>query len=874
MLCKRIDLKDERREIFMGLLCFEIKEIPDLSLNKYQSLSNSGVEGVLKRHSSFLRQWHGICMESKTSFHLLYVFLPNEKLGKRMKLYFMIQGENDSIKNVKPLIEKSPLSDFYQFVKCEIPLIYFNACTTLVKNERIAEIFNPLSSTTKSIHYVPKWEMNVDCRLYDMFKIMDVIGLSYKTNEPCGYRIDLYPASLMSETREKFSPVLKSLRGENDIKLINNNSNNKRDSYVNDICKEYEDWLGNIETSPHFRINIYGFAGNQFLSKVLLNAVGSEAISKGDFSIAPIKADSDGSIFTLSRMLIQADSYCFYPKIAVLNTWSTSFLLEEVEPFFRLPVLFDGEHIELPRETAPTLFENGIYLGTDNNGFPVKFPVEDLPRHAFFTGTPGSGKTNTMLHIATELKKKNIPFLVLEPAKKEYRALLGSELMKDVYLFSPHLQSYFPLKMNPFEFPRGVRLSDHINSLLEVFQGSFVLEGPTFKFLSSSIQKSYKDLGWDIEDVNENIDLQYPTIEDVYNNLEKEIEKSSYDSELKGNVRAFLQVRLGGLMELDAGEIFNTSISTLKPEAWLYSSTIVELEVLNEQTKNFFVLLVCHYILETLRVNPQEGINPETNQLLPVRHAIFIEEAHNIIAPNSQQSSSDSIDPKISATAYIIKMLAEVRALREAIIIADQLPTALADEVTKNTGLKLVHRLTAQDDREQIGSAISASSLQLEQVASFTKGKALIYYEKAQKPYEIQIAKWEEPKISYNFANDKELYHNIASRKVISTSINYAFDSWIEMHVYPIGNKIIDMQIKHESKESTHYADKVLFESKMKLILNDYKKIKKKYYRLNDLWCLDINHFQGDNYIFQLSEDVKIYFNMLDDLLIKMGFEI
>ena len=42
--------------------------------------------------------------------------------------------------------------------------------------------------------------------------------------------------------------------------------------------------------------------------------------------------------------------------------------------------------------------------------------------------------------------------------------------------------------------------------------------------------------------------------------------------------------------------------------------------------------------------------------------------------------------------AYIVKMLAEVRALREGIIIADQLPTAMAPEVIKNTNIKLIHR--------------------------------------------------------------------------------------------------------------------------------------------------------------------------------------
>ena len=72
-------------------------------------------------------------------------------------------------------------------------------------------------------------------------------------------------------------------------------------------------------------------------------------------------------------------------------------------------------------------------------------------------------------------------------------------------------------------------------------------------------------------------------------------------------MRAFLQVRLGGLMERDAGELFNVGTSTIKPERWLNISAIVELEVLGEQAKNFFVLMVCHYILESLRANPKGG---------------------------------------------------------------------------------------------------------------------------------------------------------------------------------------------------------------------------------------------------------------------------
>ena len=36
---------------------YELKKIPDLSLAKYQSLEEMGVEGVLQKHGAFLRQW-------------------------------------------------------------------------------------------------------------------------------------------------------------------------------------------------------------------------------------------------------------------------------------------------------------------------------------------------------------------------------------------------------------------------------------------------------------------------------------------------------------------------------------------------------------------------------------------------------------------------------------------------------------------------------------------------------------------------------------------------------------------------------------------------------------------------------------------------
>ena len=814
----------------MSIYSFKLNEIPDLSLNKYQSLSSSGISGVLERHRAFLRQWYGLCKESQSSLHLLYCFNPEDSAGQRLSVYFLLQGDDDRIKSMIPMLNQSLLSDFYHFEPCDLPEIYFDAGATLIKKEREAFITSSSSYAQKEIHYVPKWEVNHHSRLYNLFTMMKTASMAYQ-QKPCAYRIDIYPSSLSSQTRDILTPVIKELQGDHDIQLLNNHYHSS-DDYSNYVKRECEDWLSKVESSPVFRVNMYGFAQNDFLAKALLNTAASEAIEKGDFTIAPIRNDVDGYCSLLSRLSSKPNDYCS-SSIAKLKSWATTYTLEEVEPFFRLPVLYDGENIDIPKETKPKYEKNGINLGEDEHGHAVYFPTNDLTRHAFFTGMPGSGKTNTMLHLISELKKKNIPFLVLEPAKKEYREMLLKKEMKDVYLFSPRLASSFPLRMNPMAFPKGVSLNDHINALLEVFKGSFILEGPTYKFLSGAIVRSYTNLGWDIEDINHG-DFEYPTLNDVYHIIEDEINATTYTEDYKGNVRSFLQVRLGSLMERDAGELFNTSVSTLNPEDWITRSAIVELEVLNEQAKNFFVLLICHYILETLRAHPL------TDPSVDVRHALFIEEAHNIIASSSMQTSSDSIDPKVSATEYLTKMLAEVRALKEAMIIADQLPTALAIEVTKNTGLKLVHRLTAQDDRELIGSTISASPLQNEQMATLSKGKTLIYHEKTQKPYLVQIHQWQKLKSKIDFSNDHELYHSMIKRDVIPIAILSALDSFNEKYIQTLKDDVMNLLEDYNHIDFGNELAVKELELKKLIVTEQGNKILRKLEKLYQLWMIDL----------------------------------
>jgi hypothetical protein len=465
--------------------------------------------------------------------------------------------------------------------------------------------------------------------------------------------------------------------------------------------------------------------------------------------------------------------------------WPTSFTHDEIAPFFRFPALFEGEVIQIPKETAADPEATGLSLGRDASGHGVFFPASKMNKHAFVCGVPGSGKTNTMLHLASSLwKEYGIPFMALEPAKKEYRALLNDPGMKDVMLFSPNAGTVLPVAVNPFEFPTGLTLSEHISALMQVFSGAFEVLGPVWYYLNMAIETAYLRLGWKYDTINDG-GLDYPILADIIEIYKEGVESSSYDGELKGNLTSFLQVRLGGLMTRELDEMFNVPRSTLPPEDWLKTPAVIELEALERGACNFFILLLCTLIRETLKTSPNAGIEHG------LRHVIFIEEAHNLIAPETRQQSQEIVDPKISATAYIVKMLAEVRALNEGIVIADQLPSAIASEVMKNTGLKIVHRMTAEDDRGMVGSTMSATEAQLEQLGTYEPGEALIFYEGLQRPFRGKMAEWEGGKLDLTPGSDAELVSLMMANDAYRAAVENAVNGQI-LKLYGVNIKKID----------------------------------------------------------------------------------
>lgn len=749
----------------MPSLYYEVRRIPDLTLSKYTALDESGVDGVLKKHEAFLRQIHRKGLLNKEIIRWIYEYNPSAPKGQRMKV--ILKFDCHSVSDyMQSFIGSSPLAPYFDLVqvfpeselkpltgnetKAEVEKRKKSVLTlnqelyryqaSLIKKEKFARPDNPEMADFYSVN---KWEMNEDARLFGLFTMMKKMAENASKGSDiskwrCLYVVDVVPVDYTDsiESPQMLGSIMAGLRRMLSLRVEKTSTSTsfQKDESADYTLERYKDLVKTIAANPHFNVNIKAYAQNSEYANMLLDAAASEALSEGSYDVVV-----ETGMYNVSEIInSNVRLLCSKNAPKELRFWPTLFFLKELVPFTALPTLYSGESIEMPKETAPNYDSNGLYLGTDTDGYKVYFPLKNLSKHAFLAGVPGSGKTNSMLHLVTTLYSEfGIPFLILEPAKQEYRALVNKPEMKGLTVFSPSSGTKFLLHINPFQFPLKMALAEHIRNLINVFEGSFSMDPPMPFLLDRAIERVYRDKGWLPYMINHGT-LPYPTMGELYDTLEQILEETDYEGEIKGNLKSVLQVRIGSLLSREMGDVFNVSESSLSPEEWLIRPVVIELEAMGSGPANFLTLMLSTLIRETLKVNP---LKRKDGSKKP-RHVIFFEEAHNLIGPKAEKDAGENANPKIAATAFVVKMLAEVRALNEAIIIADQLPTAMAPEVIKNTSLKLGHRMTSQDDRQLLGSTMSADEVQLERMATFTTGRTLAIYEGLLKPFELQMEQW------------------------------------------------------------------------------------------------------------------------------------
>ncbi len=399
--------------------------------------------------------------------------------------------------------------------------------------------------------------------------------------------------------------------------------------------------------------------------------------------------------------------------------------------------------------------------------------LDDLTKHALVTGVTGSGKTTTVMNILGSVAEAQKPFLVIEPAKTEYRALyakLAGGANLRIYTLGNELVA--PFRLNPFEFEtdhhlEGAPLLSHIDFLKAAFNAAFILYAPMPYVLETALHEVYEDKGWDLAS-GQNVRLPdwaerhlypiFPTLTDLYRKVEAVTTRLGYHDEVERNVKAGLKARIGS-MRLGAKGLMLDTARGLSMQELLNSPTILELEHIgSDDEKTFLMGILLARLYEYRRLQATQGTISSGLQ-----HLIVFEEAHRLLKNTSTTVEVESANLRAQAIEVFTNMLSEVRAYGQGVLVAEQIPSKLTPDVLKNTNLKIAHRLIALDDRESIGQTMNLTAEQTLHLGVLAPGKAAVSAEGADHAYLVQFTNYKQQLFPLSDAHLKELSPRYAS---------------------------------------------------------------------------------------------------------------
>lgn len=417
------------------------------------------------------------------------------------------------------------------------------------------------------------------------------------------------------------------------------------------------------------------------------------------------------------------------------------------------------EHVSLAKEVIrnnESLMKREVSLGcifdlgkayTENR---VKLDVKSLTQHVFVTGSTGCGKSETIYKLINETKQVSTKFLVIEPAKGEYKNVFG-----DVNVFGTNPLIMPLLRINPFSFPTGVHVLEHIDRLTEIFNVCWPMYSAMPAVLKKAMLDAYESCSWDlrlsVNRLSRGEDV-YPSFLDLFLSLEKVITESAYSEEVKSNYSGALLTRVESLTNGLNGEIF--SVNELSNMVLFDENCIIDLSRVGSQETKSLIMGILIMRLSEYRMT---GANTPNSAL---KHLTVLEEAHNILKRVSTEQSQEGSNMAGKSVEMITNAIAEMRTYGEGFVIVDQSPTSVDKAAIKNTNTKIVMRLPDEDDRKVSGKAAGMNDKQIDEIAKLPTGVAVVYQNDWVSPVLCRIDRMENSRVIFNEQKDSILELN------------------------------------------------------------------------------------------------------------------
>lgn len=441
---------------------------------------------------------------------------------------------------------------------------------------------------------------------------------------------------------------------------------------------------------------------------------------------------------------------------------------------------------------------------------------DSMMKHTFIAGVTGMGKTTTCHRL---LAAAGIPFLVIEPAKTEYRTLAKKERFGQVYVFTLGNESIAPFRLNPFELMEGEVISAHIDMLKAAFTSAFPMEASMPQILEEAMIRCYEEKGWNL-DTNENTkygridkrnkDKCFPMMSDLLKTMKEIVKEKGFSAQMQADYEGSLVSRLSNLTVGAKGRILNCPYS-IDFHFIVHHHVVIEMEDLKSpEDKALFMGFILSRLSSVIKAEHRE--NPQ------LRHLTLIEEAHRLLAKADYADSG----AKKAAVETFTDLLAEIRKYGEGLIVVDQIPNKLAPEVLKNTNTKIIHKILAKDDKEAVGDTMLMDDKQKEYLSALELGHAIVFSEDTDKPVHIYVEREtdtneeeiEDRLVQELFESSRndfgDIYEEREILKIYEIYLNYADKIRKRQAIDPEFHKVWKEKIQNILKR-TRFSEKEIF---------------------------------------------------------------
>jgi len=741
----------------IGLSVLEITSIPDISIlqTRFSNIEDADLQYKLdianllsELHQSYKANIHQNNNISDVSLELLWVTqeVKNQPYKAEIKLYIIVRSIDysknaieDTINLLLRICEATLTLQKYEFrvityeeLSGILAKVTPEEIRAIVKEERIENLQNQILPTCYSFdRFAPSMQ--------DLSRIVNSL-IEYPG---CAVSYQLIPAAYTYAEQDILGKMTQNL--DTLSKGITDHGVGSISFTLAERHAETYRYYENNKNKALFNFNILIYGTTMAVASIStriygqLNGVNQISANFRYISVDPGQVRIMDNFYPLpwaiNEILIATDRNPYVSSDQnLMGFYRFPYIItaEEASEFFRLPIGNDnisaGLVVNESGKTSKTYSANIINGGDIEVGKlrssardSIGFFLQDLTKHMLIVGTPGSGKTTFSVSLLDRLwKDHHIPFLVIEPAKNEYRALVSS--IPDIQVFTPGKNYISPFVFNPFVPPKNVKLETYKSTLKTAFAAAVSMSTPLDKIFEESINNCYSDFRWLDTYTTDNKGAIF-NITDFINCFQNTFDEIGYTGDAQNIGRAGV-VRLNSLVNL-----FDNYYS-IPIEDLLQKPTIIELAAIeNSDQKALIIALLLLSILAYVNSNYLgEG---------KLKSVILLEEAHVLLDADTKAGEGEA-NPSAIAQGLVKRMLAEIRSYGVGIVIADQSPRKVTTDVVALTDIKLAFRLVEANDKQILADSTNMRENQIQRLAKLKPGEAFLFFNKLDEPEEIK----------------------------------------------------------------------------------------------------------------------------------------